>query len=106
MRAQQGCESPDALVQKTLGAQAEGLLTDFRWKTVPHVLHFPVGPLRFSPLSQNQLFAAPVFPGAVLLPVPPAIKLPADSSQQAAQKGCLVRNRVKYVTQFLSLTVQ
>lgn len=106
MRAQKGCESPDALVQKALGAQAEGLVTDLRWKTVPHVLCYPTGPLRFASMNQNQLFAAPIFPGAVLLPVPPAIKLPADSPLQAAQKGCSVHNPVKFITKFLSLTVQ
>lgn len=73
---------------------------------MPHMLHFPVGPLWFAPLSQKCFFEAPVFPGAVLLPVPPVIKLPASSPQQAAQKGCLVRNPAKYVTKFLSLTVQ
>ena len=57
-------------------------------------------------LELKMVFAALVFPGAVLLPVPPVIKLPANSPQQAAQKGCLVHNPAKYVTKFLSLTVQ
>lgn len=73
---------------------------------MPRVQHFPVGHLWFAPLSQNQLFTAPVFPGAVLLSVPLVVKLPADSPQLAAQKGCLACNPVKYVMKFLSLTVQ
>lgn len=93
-------------MQKTLGAPTEGLVRDLRWKTVPHMLRFPVEPLWFGPLSQKWFFEALVFPGAVLLPVPPAIKLPANSPQQAAQKGCLVHNPDKYVTKSLSLTVQ
>jgi len=105
-RARQRRESPDALVHKALDAHAKGLVTDFGWKTVPRRLCYLAGPLWFAPMNQNQLFAAPLFPGAVLLPVPPARKLPADSPQWAAQKGRSVRNPVKRVMKFLSLTVQ